>query len=219
MPTPTWAAWIILTSLAPSPIASKGASVLLLTSLTTKAFWRGDTRPMSLVSHRKTQKLLTQDAQQMTAYSNMISMGSTGHLISSHLAHDCQLQENIRAVFLQRVCQAFAICQIIRNVEQWIRNYVPIIRASSSVSPPSRWFLIANKRLFRSSDVSTAVSVFTMTYQWFVRNYFRHRIDLKWELTRFIDSDMSRQERPMLIAVSCLSPVNTQIWVSQSRSP
>lgn len=38
-----------------------------------------------------------------------------------------------------------------------------------------------------------------------------------WELTRFIDSDMSREERPMLMAVSCLSPVNTQIWhVSQS---
>lgn len=52
----------------------------------------------------------------MTAYSNMISVGSTRHLISSHLAHDRQLQENIRAVFLECECQAFPICQTLETL-------------------------------------------------------------------------------------------------------
>lgn len=47
IPTPTWAAWIMLTSLAPSPMASRIDFWFFLTSLTTRAFWRGDTRPIA----------------------------------------------------------------------------------------------------------------------------------------------------------------------------
>lgn len=35
----------------------------------------------------------------------------------------------------------------------------------------------------------------------------------RWGLTRLIDSEIKRQDSPMLIAVSCLSPVKTQILI------
>ena len=57
MPTPTCAAWIMLTSLAPSPIASKIEFWFFLTSLTTSAFCNGDTRPAArVVSEPSTQQ-------------------------------------------------------------------------------------------------------------------------------------------------------------------
>lgn len=63
-----------------------------------------------------------------------------------------------------------------------VRLRPSMIKASSSTSPPMRWFLIANRRLLSSSEVSVCDSVLTKT--------------------RFIDSEIKRQERPILMAVS-----------------
>lgn len=43
MPTPTWAVWIIPTSLAPSPMASVMAFTRFLTTSTISDFCSGDT--------------------------------------------------------------------------------------------------------------------------------------------------------------------------------
>jgi len=71
IPTPTCAAWIILTSLAPSPIANSIAFWFFLTNFTTRAFCRGDTRPSRLWD--RAVQMMTKDAQQITALHIMAS--------------------------------------------------------------------------------------------------------------------------------------------------
>jgi hypothetical protein len=76
----------MLTSFAPSPIASKGAFVLRLTSLTTSAFWSGETRPEDQLGPGDTTIL--------------------GLTADDRLAHHSQFQEDARALLLQRKSQA-----------------------------------------------------------------------------------------------------------------
>ena len=63
-------------------------------------------------------------------------------------------------------------------------------KSSSSLSSPVlRWLFTADRRFEMNSCVSSIVSSFT--------------------IIRFIDSEISLHDIPMLIAVSCLSPVRT----------
>ena len=52
IPTPMWAAWIMETSFAPSPMASRiDCFLCFLTSFTTRAFCSGDTRQQMTALH------------------------------------------------------------------------------------------------------------------------------------------------------------------------
>ena len=74
----------MLTSLAPSPIANRGALVLRFTSLTTRAFCNGETRPVDLLaSYTLSQSLTANNSLIMGDISSQIKLI---HL--SYLAHD-----------------------------------------------------------------------------------------------------------------------------------
>lgn len=89
-------------------------------------------------------------------------------------------------------------------------------RASSSKSPALREFLTASRRLVRKSLVSSAFSSLTMTCRARREGVSRRGaergkvVSEEGGRTRLIDSEIKRHDMPMLMAVSCRSPVRTQ---------
>ena len=94
MPTPTCAAWIMLTSLAPSPMARRMDLWCFFTSFTTRAFWIGETRA-SCAKH-----------EQFSTASVMQSLTT-----DYGLAHRCKFQKCLRNLTLKTKREAFAICK------------------------------------------------------------------------------------------------------------
>ncbi|KAH3667397.1 hypothetical protein OGAPHI_003046 [Ogataea philodendri] len=146
MPTPTWAAWIIETSLAPSPIASNRAFFFRFTRRTTRAFCSGETRQQIT-------------ALQRTAISRSRSSRSDSKAKPS--------------------------------------DFPSMTKANELMSSCDNWLL---------RKISALSSKFSLV----------SRLDSSFTINRFMSSLSSLQLIPMLIAVSCLSPVNTQTLIPAS---
>jgi hypothetical protein len=171
----------MLTSFAPSPIASRMAEEFFLTSLTTRAFCRGETRP-EWSETRPQLHVITHSRQPPESQHPASGFGGT------HLAHDRHFQKDHCAFLFKSKCQAL------------------------SIDDKCEFFGVTSHTLIFDCKESLVQKILRVVCIFGIDDDLPSsaRPVCRLGLTRFIDSEMRRQDKPMLIAVSCLSPVKTQ---------
>ena len=123
-------------------------------------------------------------------------------------AHHGQLKELWRDSLLQCICQAFPVC--LRRQRRW-----PPRARSEITYDQGQFFQVACALLSLDSVQLLSDILLCLGCRLLVDNDLHDALirEVTMEAlqpTRLIDSEIRRHDNPILIAVSCLSPVSTQ---------